>query len=397
MEALRAAWDWINYRPRRFSAENGRDFLDRYPDYPVYATVLYLLAVLYLPDLLARRQINLPIKYIVAAWNLFLSVVSTYGVFCIYGHIQDVFSVRTFHNSVCELLATSGANDIITLRAIRVHAHQQTLIEQRHLPVKWVRSTPEVAKEITSLYDGAAGFSVAMFMYLKTPELLDTLFLVLQRKPVSFLHWYHHIVTAIYVWLSSYMPMPSGIVFCAMNYFVHSFMYFYYFLVMMGLRKSIRPFAPVITLLQVLQMFIGMYITVYTYFQYWLGPEYSNTLFFQFFEVVLSNAYYAYCNAKSVVTTGALASQVPAFDMSDRFWGCDSDPTCMRMGMLMYGSYCVLFAVLFKELYLDKRVHENSLVLARKEQQAREDKVKSKMNGNGVTTPAAAGAKPTAA
>ncbi|CAJ1006757.1 putative GNS1/SUR4 family, partial [Leishmania naiffi] len=85
----------------------------------------------------------------------------------------------------------------------------------------------------------------------------------------------------------------------------------------------------------------------------------------KFFDVVLSNAHYVYHNAKSVVTTGALASKVPAFDMSDRFWGCDSDPTNMRMGMLMYGSYCVLFAVLFKELYLDKRVHANSLVRVR--------------------------------
>ncbi|GET87101.1 fatty acid elongase, putative [Leishmania tarentolae] len=374
MEALQVAWDWINHYPRQFSAARGRDFLDSYPDYPVYSVIVFLLVVFYLPDYLERHNIQFPIRYLVAVWNLSLSVVSTYGVVCLYGHFLDVLSMRSFHNSVCELLATSGTKDIITLRAIRLREHQKMLIEQRNLPVKWVHTPPEVAKTITALYDGATGFSVALFGYLKTPELLDTLFLVLQRKPVSFLHWYHHIVTAIYVWLSSYMPMPSGMAFCTMNYFVHSIMYFYYFLVVMGLRKWIRPFAPVITLLQVLQMFIGMYITMYTYFQYWLSPEHSDTPFFKFFEVVFSNAYYAYCNAKSIVTTGTLASQVPTFDMSDRFWGCDGDPTCMRLGMLMYGSYCVLFAVLFKELYLDKRVHERSLVVARKVQKAKATK-----------------------
>ncbi|CAG9571260.1 putative fatty acid elongase [Leishmania major strain Friedlin] len=366
METVRGFWDRVNDYPRNFKSEHGRDFLDRYPDYPVYSTIAFLLVVFYLPGYIERHSIRLPIRYLVAAWNLFLSVVSTYGTIQVTMQIPYLLRTRTLHNTMCELPIADGRDDnLVSRRAAVVYAHQQGLMK-RGVVFKWVRTPADIQQRDAALfYDGPSTFAIAMFGYLKTPELLDTLFLVLQRKPVSFLHWYHHIVTAIYVWLSSYMPMPSGIVFCAMNYFVHSFMYFYYFLVMMGLRKSIRPFAPVITLLQVLQMFIGMYITVYTYFQYWLGPEYSNTLFFQFFEVVLSNAYYAYCNAKSIVTTGALASQVPAFDMSDRFWGCDSDPTCMRMGMLMYGSYCVLFAVLFKELYLDKRVHENSLVLAR--------------------------------
>ncbi|CAJ1987343.1 fatty acid elongase [Leishmania donovani] len=366
METVRGFWDWVNDYPRNFKSEHGRDFLDSYPDYPVYSTIAFLLVVFYLPDYIERHSIRLPIRYLVAAWNLFLSVVSTYGTIQVTMQIPYLLRTRTLHNTMCELPIADGRdNNLVSRRAAIVYAHQQGLMK-RGVVFKWQRTPADIQQRDAELfYDGPSTFAVAMFGYLKTPELLDTLFLVLQRKPVSFLHWYHHIATAIYVWLSSYMPMPSGIVFCAMNYFVHSFMYFYYFLVMMGLRKSIRPFAPVITLLQVLQMFIGMYITVYTYFQYWLGPEYSNTLFFKLFEVVLSNAYHAYCNAKSVVTTGALASQVPAFDMSDRFWGCDSDPTCMRMGMLMYGSYCVLFAVLFKELYLDKRVHENSLVLAR--------------------------------
>ncbi|KAK7201689.1 fatty acid elongase [Novymonas esmeraldas] len=375
MEALLSFWDWITYQPHQFKAENGRDFLDSYPDYPVYATILFLLAVFYLPGYLERRGIHLPIKYLVAGWNLFLSLVSTYGAFYTLRYTQRMFAVRSLHNTACELLATSGANDIITQRATQIQAHQRELVELRHLPIKWERSPPEVVRDITALYDGAGGFCVAMFAYLKTPELLDTVFLVLQRKPVSFLHWYHHIVTAIYVWICSYAPMPSGIFFCAMNYLVHSIMYFYYFLVVMGLRKSIRPFAPVITLLQVLQMFIGMWITVYTYFQYWLGPEFHGTLFYKVCEVLLTNAYPVYYQAKSIVTTGALAAQVPAYDMSDRFWGCDSDPTNMRVGMMMYGSYCVLFAVLFKELYLDKRVHKNSLVLKRKEQQQQQQAV----------------------
>jgi elongation of very long chain fatty acids protein 6 len=148
--------------------------------------------------------------------------------------------------------------------------------------------------------------------------------------------------------------------------------------VVMGLRKMIRPFAPVITLLQVSQMFIGMHITVYTYFQYWLAPDQAGTWFYNLCEVLLNAWNYATYQTKSLFTTGALASHVPAYDMSANFWGCDSDPTNMRMGMMMYGSYCVLFAVLFKELYLDKRVHKNSLVLQRKQHEKPEDGVAEK-------------------
>ncbi|CBZ24935.1 putative fatty acid elongase [Leishmania mexicana MHOM/GT/2001/U1103] len=361
------AMEWIN-TPASFKGSSARNFLDAAPDYPVYTALLYLIIVFILSGLIERRAWAFDITYLVAAWNLALSLLSVLGSYhCVQNLFHTMWIEKSFHKTCYAQLSVRRSTNFGD-KQIRNNYYAPSpggAFDHSNIHKHNPRITTYTDQLLDKNYDGPRAFYTALFMYLKTPELLDTLFLVLQRKPVSFLHWYHHIVTAIYVWLSSYMPMPSGIVFCAMNYFVHSFMYFYYFLVMMGLRKSIRPFAPVITLLQVLQMFIGMYVTVYTYFQYWLGPEHCNTLFFKLSEVVLSNAYYAYCNAKSVVTTGARASRVPAFDMSDRFWGCDSDPTCMRMGMLMYGSYCVLFAVLFKELYLDKRVHENSLVLAR--------------------------------
>ncbi|KAI5685209.1 GNS1 [Leishmania braziliensis] len=376
---------WIN-TPAHFKGSSARDFLDAAPDYPFYAAMLYLVAVFSLPGLIERRRWTFNIKYLVAFWNLTLSLVSVLGsYYCVQNLYKTTLFEKGFHKTCCTKLSVRHSKSIggkeiqndyydpspdAAFDHSNIHKHNPRIATYAH-------------QVLDKNYDGPSAFYTALFMYLKTPELLDTVFLVLQRKPVSFLHWYHHIVTAMYCWHASYVLIPSGVFFSTMNYSVHSIMYFYYFLVMMGLRSSIRPFAPVITLLQVLQMFIGMYITVYTYFQYWLSPEYANTLFFKFFDVVLSNAHYVYHNAKSVVTTGALASKVPAFDMSDRFWGCDSDPTSMRMGMLMYGSYCVLFAVLFKELYLDKRVHANSLVLARKAQQARKNKAENEINGNG--------------
>ncbi|KAK7197487.1 fatty acid elongase [Novymonas esmeraldas] len=380
MEALLSFWDWVNYYPNRFKSENGRSFLDSYPDYPVYTSILYLYVVFYLPGYLERHDVRLPIKYLVAGWNLFLSIASTYGTIQVTLQIPYLLRTRSMHNTMCELPNADGRdNNVVSRRAAVVHARQKLIAESMNLTIKWERTPEEMQlRDAALFYDGPCTFAIAMFAYLKIPELLDTVFLVLQRKPVSFLHWYHHVATAIYVWICTYSPMPSGIFFCGMNYFVHSIMYFYYFLVMMGLRKSIRPFAPVITLLQVLQMVFGTFFTAYMYFQYWLGPEFHGTLFYKVCEVLLTNAYPVYYQAKSIVTTGALAAQVPAYDMSDRFWGCDAEETNLRMGMMMYASYLVLFAVLFKELYLDKRVHKNSLVRVRTAEEIRRAEAEEK-------------------
>ena len=43
---------------------------------------------------------------------------------------------------------------------------------------------------------------VALFCLSKIPELVDTALLVLQKKPVIFLHWYHHAVTLFYCWVA---------------------------------------------------------------------------------------------------------------------------------------------------------------------------------------------------
>ncbi|KPA77255.1 putative mitochondrial fatty acid elongase [Leptomonas pyrrhocoris] len=360
---------WIE-TPANFKGSSARNFLDAAPDYPCYAALLYIVAVFFLPSLIERRGWTFDMKYGVAAWNLALSVVSTLGsYYCLQNLYDTIFHEKGFHKTCCAQLTvrhtTAFASHTIrndyydpsadgAFDAANIHRHNPHIATYTH-------------QLLDKNYDGPRAFYTALFMYLKTPELLDTLFLILQNKPVSFLHWYHHIVTAIYCWHASYVLIPSGIIFSTMNYFVHSIMYFYYFLVVMGLRKTIRPFAPVITLLQVVQMFIGMYVTTYTYFQHWLAPEQTGTWFYLLCEAVLTAWNCVAVQAKSLFSTGALASSVPPYVMSDHFWGCDSDPTNMRMGMMMYGSYCVLFAVLFKELYLDPREHKNSLVLGNKE------------------------------
>lgn len=71
---------------------------------------------------------------------------------------------------------------------------------------------------------GHCGKAMAFFIYSKLFELFDTLWLILKKRPVIFLHSYHHITVLLYCWHSYASRISSGLWFGTMNYFVHSLM-----------------------------------------------------------------------------------------------------------------------------------------------------------------------------
>lgn len=114
---------------------------------------------------------------------------------------------------------------------------------------------------------GSTGLWVQLFILSKFPELFDTLFIVIHKKPLIFLHWYHHITVLLYCWHSYVTTSPSGLFFVVMNYSVHAVMYGYYFL----MAKKMRPkwFNPmVVTFMQLSQMFIGVGVTIAAFYYY---------------------------------------------------------------------------------------------------------------------------------
>ena len=50
-----------------------------------------------------------------------------------------------------------------------------------------------------------------MFPFSKLPELFDTVFIVLRKQKLSFLHVYHHVSIFIYCWYSYAYPISTGI------------------------------------------------------------------------------------------------------------------------------------------------------------------------------------------
>eukprot|EP00127_Corallochytrium_limacisporum_P001042 Clim_evm5s35 gene=Clim_evmTU5s35 len=124
---------------------------------------------------------------------------------------------------------------------------------------------------IEYVQDPSVALWVFLFCLSKFPEYVDTYLIVLRRKPLIFLHWYHHIATSLYCLWSWKAKTSTGLWFSTMNYVVHTIMYAYYAAAGAGIR-SVSVFKTTITTLQIAQMFMGIYVT-YAWYSSGSCPE----------------------------------------------------------------------------------------------------------------------------
>lgn len=157
--------------------------------------------------------------------------------------------------------------------------------------------------------NGWPGFWVCAFILSKLAELIDTLWLVLGKKPVIFLHWYHHVTVLLFCWHSYSKATGVGIWFATINYGVHSIMYTYYSFTSWSPagKEFVKPIAPHIMKVQIIQMVAGVL-------------------------VILGNIYYS---------------------MKDPL--CDHSTMNNVAGLLMYISYFYLFGELYVNRFLVKK------------------------------------------
>ena len=188
---------------------------------PVVAVALYLLMLFALIPFMQDRppvQKSL-INPVVAAWNLGLSLFSFTGLYFTAPHLYSFLTEHGYRATVCYSAQWYG--------------------------------------------HGWCGKMMAFFIYSKLFELFDTLWLILKKRPVIFLHSYHHITVLLYCWHSYAARISNGLWFGTMNYAVHSLMYFYYFLMTFeSSRRWAKPFNWVLTTLQTSQMAVGIGVTV---------------------------------------------------------------------------------------------------------------------------------------
>ncbi|XP_071873764.1 very long chain fatty acid elongase 6-like [Bombus fervidus] len=175
--------------------------------------------------------------------------------------------------------------------------------------------------------DSVTAFWAFLFTLSKIVELGDTIFIVLRKQPLIFLHWYHHITVLLYTWYSYAEVSATGRWFITMNFFVHSWMYSYYALKAMRFRIP-KWIAIIITTLQLTQMIVGCVIV-----------------------------FAAYCYIQTNECNVTLYN--------------------IKISMLMYFSYFILFARFFQQAYLSNKAG-NKAKKAYTNETSNNDKVKIK-------------------
>lgn len=114
-------------------------------------------------------------------------------------------------------------------------------------------------------YYQPTAFWTCLFALSKVYELGDTVFIVLRKQELIFLHWYHHITVLIYSWYSATEQAAAGRWFMTINYTVHAIMYSYYTLKAMRFRIP-KSISIAITSLQIAQMIVGLSVNIRVYY-----------------------------------------------------------------------------------------------------------------------------------
>ena len=202
--------------------------------------------------------------------------------------MEASFNESTFYSWLAEHETAPYAASIVyavSIIAIKQHLETRTSYDLRYWLAAWsaalaifsimgtVRIGPQLAQAIytqgwsatmldESYYHAKPTcFWICLFIASKAVEFGDTLFIVLRKRPLIFLHYYHHISTLLFVCYLTNERFPPAQFYAILNYGVHSIMYSFYAL--KALRVYIpRAVNPVITALQAIQMILGMMVTV---------------------------------------------------------------------------------------------------------------------------------------
>eukprot|EP00518_Triparma_eleuthera_P000039 CAMPEP_0182453774 /NCGR_PEP_ID=MMETSP1319-20130603/695_1 /TAXON_ID=172717 /ORGANISM="Bolidomonas pacifica, Strain RCC208" /LENGTH=295 /DNA_ID=CAMNT_0024651729 /DNA_START=42 /DNA_END=929 /DNA_ORIENTATION=+ len=196
---------------------------DTWPHVPLALCAVYLVAIFggkyYMQDKKPAGEGN---RSLLAAWNFLLSTFSFMGMARTVPHLMHNIFNKSLEENVCQ----------------EAHADWGSF---------------------------ATGFWVQLFIYSKPFELIDTYFIVVRKRPLIFLHWYHHVTVLLFCWHSYAFESATGLFFVGMNYSVHAIMYGYYCLMALRMKpKWMNPFF--ITVAQIAQMVVGVGVCLASYY-----------------------------------------------------------------------------------------------------------------------------------
>jgi elongation of very long chain fatty acids protein 6 len=211
----------LPFEQHYLSNENRKDRLnwqEKHWHYVLYMSVAYIATIFGLKYIMKNRK-PFELRILLIIWNLGLAVFSILGAARCVPEFIYIISQKGIDYSVC-----------------------------------------------TETYSyGVTGYWAWLFIASKGFELLDTVFLILRKREVIFLHWYHHLTVLCYVWYSSVEFPAQSRWFATINYSIHAIMYTYYTIAALRIIRIPLAISMTITSLQIIQMVVGVYAALRAY------------------------------------------------------------------------------------------------------------------------------------
>ena len=181
--------------------------------YPLLAVPLYLITIFTLQRLMKNRP-PLSLRRFAAVHNIFLAALS--AAMCLGTAFQLILRIR--------------------------HQNFFSIICDRH----------------RYAFTGKLAMWLYIFYISKYYELLDTFIIVLRKRPLNFLHVYHHCIVIPLFWMYMNTSMIIHWILVIANSFVHVLMYYYYAASTYGIKIQWKRF---ITIAQIVQFVIDLTAT----------------------------------------------------------------------------------------------------------------------------------------
>ncbi|KAL9653689.1 hypothetical protein ABK040_009163 [Willaertia magna] len=113
---------------------------------------------------------------------------------------------------------------------------------------------------------GPINFWTWIFYLSKFYELIDTVLMVIKKRPLTFLHVYHHVITLILVYIGLMDKMSLQWIAVLTNGGIHVIMYYYFALTTLSINVWWKKY---ITQIQILQFVLDLIIPqIYLYYIY---------------------------------------------------------------------------------------------------------------------------------
>jgi len=152
-----------------------------------------------------------------------------------------------------------------------------------------------------------------IFYLSKYYELFDTIIIILKKRPLIFLHVYHHIITMVLVYVMMDMECPVRWLPMVANCAVHVPMYYYFGVSVLGVNVWWKKYITLMQISQFIADLVGNSIAFYYYYSgYNCASTPSSVLFGQAvilsFLVLFINFYRHTYNEKKSPNTSPVTS-----------------------------------------------------------------------------------------